>query len=746
MIKINIEARNYTISEIQNMLNQYPNEIVMLEIINTKSMNANIINMLKRLNGSNRLVIRIVGGYDDERVRNYTASNLVDMHKNDNVYTLDETKRIYDVIADIEKEMNPNWDNLEKLLYFIGYLKNKIIYHPFFENASSRDIRSLRGLYSKKTVCAGYALILKELCDRHGIECQYVEGACNTADQSKGLLTHAWNIVRINGYLVPVDLTWNAGANNIGRMLDTSDLFNVNEFVKSHFPGRYEKIQDYRRDLKSIDGVKVSLISSFITKDVKYENNSFYGKRIDGSKYEINLVGEFIEDNKVIYRYYYQGYSPDGKKGRPLILYSTFNISQVVSFKNRIMKMQQQLVEARKSGNISKVRELEKKLDAQKNKFIFDADRMVDELLLSSENVRESVGRGDYFVGGVRIEKDANDINQAKGVFIDTSLGSKIGLMQKHCTRSDGTSFIIEDFGKFRINSDVEVYRYRVYESVLINNKRVIIKNTIFTDQDLFKDNRQSLYDDFLSRDRLDRKNREANGYLGYYSKEGVRTYSVQVKKFFNELCTRMVVTSRDFRNYYNEITISEMARLVRTYEKVEENGNVYYRNKTTKRPVTEEDLLLHIKFAYLWLFAAGVDYDSKDLQGLYGYTQAFSVSSQKAFEILSQAITSSMNRNGNIDPVSILMDFRKSTKNRQYELLVVRLFSSEEAVRTINQLFRLQNPSAKREAGDIEFFSKGRMTNAEILIKRRQNLEAKKVILEVLKNAQGRVEVKRTK
>ena len=742
MARIRIN-RQYSINEVQTILNNNPYEVTILELINTKGLNLATVDTLKRLNGANRLCIRIIGGYDDKRVADYP--DYVSMHRDDNVYSLDEMRKIYQEIDKIERGINSNWDDLQKLIYFIGYLKNKIVYHPFHENAPSREIRSLRGLFSKKTVCAGFALMLKELCDRNGIKCQYVEGTCNIEDYNRGFLTHAWNIVEINGHLVPVDLTWNAGDNNRGKMLDSGDLFNVNEFVKSHIPGRREIVQDYRRQLKSIDGVKVGVLDAFINKDIRFENNSFSGRRRNGSWYEINLVGQFIENNRVVYRYYYQGYSPDGRKGRPLILYSECNISEIVGYINKMDKIQRQISDAKRRNNWTLVRELERKLDLANNQYLYDANKIIDELLLSVENIRAAVDRRDYFIGGIKYGTSVRGSKYVDGVRVDTDLGTKIGLSQKYCTRSDGSSFIIEDFGKFKISNNQEVYRYRIYESVIENGKKVIIKNTVFADQDLFTDNRQGLYDDFLARARLDRKNTESNGYLGYYSREGIRTYSTPVRKYFNELCRRLVITDRDIRNYYNEITIPEMKRLVGTYEKVNIRGNDCYRNRTTGTIESNPDILLHIRFAYLWLFAAGVRYDQRDLPGLFGYTQAFNSSSAAAFTKLSTIITESMNTNGNIDPVQILIDVRRE-KNPEIELLVVRLFSSDEAVKTINQLFRLQNPSAKREQGDIEFFSKGRMSNAERLIARRRNLEAKKVILEVVKNSLGNVEVRRTR
>ena len=251
------------------------------------------------------------------------------MHKYDNIYTIAEIKKILTEIEKIEKGINPNWSQEQKLMYFVGTLKNKIIYHPFHETAASKDIRSLRGLFSHNTVCAGYAVILKELCDRNGIECQYVEGCCNQEDLDKGYLTHAWNIVKINGNYFPLDLTWNAGKSASGKTMSISDLANVNEFVKSHIPGKHEVIQDYKRTLKSFDGQYLTSMNNLVNKDMTYELSSLYIDR-PGFRLYLNQVEEFVVENKCVYKYVCFKEDKKGNLGSPHIFYSTTNALNIV--------------------------------------------------------------------------------------------------------------------------------------------------------------------------------------------------------------------------------------------------------------------------------------------------------------------------------------------------------------------------------------------------------------------------------
>lgn len=229
-------------------------------------------------------------------------------------------------------------------------MKNKIIYHPFHETASSKDIRSLRGLFSHNTVCAGYAFILKEFCDRNGIECQYVEGCTNVEDYNKGYLTHAWNIVKINGFYFPLDLTWNAGRSATGKTLSIFDIANVNEFVKSHFPGRHEAIQDYRKNLKSIDGSYLTSIDHLINKDMTYELSSMFFKR-NGKTIHITQVGESIIDNKSVFSYIYFVEDEYGRYLQPHMFYSCTNVLDVVSSCRKKEKLEKQLQEARRKSD-----------------------------------------------------------------------------------------------------------------------------------------------------------------------------------------------------------------------------------------------------------------------------------------------------------------------------------------------------------------------------------------------------------
>ena len=78
----------------------------------------------------------------------------------------------------------------ETLVRDVAYVENA----PDNQNIYSTFVR-------KETVCAGYTKANKYLLERLGVYCIYVLG--DAAEES-----HAWNIVRCNGVMCYVDVTW----------------------------------------------------------------------------------------------------------------------------------------------------------------------------------------------------------------------------------------------------------------------------------------------------------------------------------------------------------------------------------------------------------------------------------------------------------------------------------------------------------------------------------------------------------
>lgn len=190
--KISLTTLNSrTIAKINALKFQNPRQKILIEIPNTKGISSQLLNTLNQ-----DISIRIAGAYDKERVDRlgnvqYENGETGEYYTSAVIYTRNEAVKIVSEMEEIEKGLDgQDTDQLEKLVYIYEKLKAGIMYDPKFETKSSRDIRSLRGLITKQTVCAGYSVILKELLDRQGIECHYVSGK---AGRGRSCLEHCNN-------------------------------------------------------------------------------------------------------------------------------------------------------------------------------------------------------------------------------------------------------------------------------------------------------------------------------------------------------------------------------------------------------------------------------------------------------------------------------------------------------------------------------------------------------------------------
>ncbi|HAB65935.1 MAG TPA: hypothetical protein DCE23_01075 [Firmicutes bacterium] len=720
---------------VENYLENNSNNVA-INFKNTSFVSMHDIELLERLKNSNRVFIRIEGGYDDSRVNNYTADIYVNMHKYDNIYSLYEMKLILKEINKIEQGINSNWSTEQKLLYFIGYLKEKIIYHPFFETAPSKDIRSLRGLFSHKTVCAGYAMILKELCDRNGISCQYVEGACNKKDSEKGWLTHAWNIVNLNGRNIPIDLTWTASKSKSGKLLDVGDLANVNEFIRTHIPGQYEKIQNYEKNLTSIDGKYLRVVSSLINKDRTFDTSRFEGSRKDGTRYSVTLVREEIIENEYLYAYVYQRILNDNTYSEPIIFYSKTNIALTLSRLKQKRKLEKELQDAIRKGDTKKADEYRTMLKG--SEYLDGIEDRIDNLLFSKLNMVNALKRRDYYLGEIKSKKNEKDgTSYVDSILVDLEFGEKNKREQRTIKRNDGTSFVLERWGTIHIDG-CHVYRYRLFETVKENNVYILKQNTIFTDEDIINDYREGIANDFLSRSRIERKAKETGGYLGFYSKEGIRTYNPNTNRVFKEGIYNYYRIKPDvFRDYYPELTFEDMKRMIKVYDLVyyDDGHNRYAEkivNKNTNEVITDERIKKQVRFSYLWLNCAGNKHYANE--EIPGYSYAFEVdSAQSVFNVINRCITDSIVKFGTIKPIEVYESVKKKCGNYKYaEEIAVAMLKSTSTINILKDFYFMQNPSSVNMEAPIEPL----IFDLDAIARRKEELERQKSkLMEIIEN-----------
>ena len=252
------DNRDFDVNEINERCKKYPNEDILVIVPNTKGLTPS---MIKALN--DHVYIRVTGAFDDLRVttqqgisfvNNQDRKSAVDFYFSTVIYSKTELIEILNEINKIESNMNSNWSDIQKLVYLYKTLKMKITYDPKFESKSDKEVRSLRGLITKETVCVGYSLILAELLDRQGITCLFVGGN-----------KHAWNIVEIEGKLYAVDLTYEnkkfrEGIQDSYKYLGQDPVI----FNKTHKPSKYDPYAACHNRLVKLDENMIKFIASTV--------------------------------------------------------------------------------------------------------------------------------------------------------------------------------------------------------------------------------------------------------------------------------------------------------------------------------------------------------------------------------------------------------------------------------------------------------------------------------------------------
>lgn len=173
----------------------------------------------KRLYELNKLTYNLTSELDTdiEKFRSiyiWICSNVANDFK---LYSLNERKRKRFVKDSIKLE---NWNSKFKKILFKKLLKRK------------------------KTICTGYAYLLKEMCKIAGIKSVMVNGfaSTSTVDFSKlKMPNHTWNIINLNNKWYVCDPTWSTGISfpeegsfkfeyNNGYFLAEPKLFKMNHF------------------------------------------------------------------------------------------------------------------------------------------------------------------------------------------------------------------------------------------------------------------------------------------------------------------------------------------------------------------------------------------------------------------------------------------------------------------------------------------------------------------------------------
>ncbi len=133
------------------------------------------------------------------------------------------------------------------------YLKNekqrtKLQHEPkalkAWNDAFSKQVFT-RLLNQKKTICTGYAYLIKALSAWAGLSCKIVDGYGRSVSSNvggAGTLNHSWNAILLNGKWYLCDATWSSGVIDpktgvfIEKFEDAYFLTTPTLFVRSHYP------------------------------------------------------------------------------------------------------------------------------------------------------------------------------------------------------------------------------------------------------------------------------------------------------------------------------------------------------------------------------------------------------------------------------------------------------------------------------------------------------------------------------
>lgn len=505
------------IDEVNNLLEQNPTIIIVITIPNLKDSRVELLN---KISDNKRVLIKVEGGYDKERLRNDIGNKYI--HNYSNLYTIEQVFLISDEINNIIKRIHKNWTKEQILVYFLNELRTKVIYDTQYRRADPYDIRNLTGLYTTKTVCGGYAMILKELCDQVDIDCMFVEGFYGTRKSKFEQINHAWNIVKLYGKYYPIDVT--NDINEVDRLnrIRINGSFKKDSFLKKYTPGSNERIVDYKI-LSGINSSKIDTILKKVSISQEYMGTIYILKRDDKTEFIITECDYQIIDNNRVIKYIVSPLD----SFNPQIVYSTFDLKNVLDMYEEKEELRKEKLKSFLSKDYDKVNKIRNELLKYDKSINFYNLRTITNMLFSEDNINTSCQSRKGFLGTGVIDKRGKIFAFVSNKEIIDGLNGKMRVY----TRSDGTRFVVD----WIYNYDSKLYSYKVYEYINYKMGYKLLENTIYTDFDILVDDNSFLPNVFLSRERIDERCLNNNGYLGHYINDYLLGYNKEISDSLEE-------------------------------------------------------------------------------------------------------------------------------------------------------------------------------------------------------------------
>lgn len=641
--KIDYDELNKKIDE---FIRNNPRTQLVIEVPSTKGATSSCLRKL-----DSRVKIRVAGAFDDKRVENYknvvykSGARCKEAYVDSVIYTRNETIKILEEIEKIESGILQNWSDLQKLIYIYDTLKTTIMYDPKYQSKTWAETRTLRGLLTRQTVCAGYAVILKEMLERQGISCMYVSGN-----------GHAWNVVTIDDVMYPVDLThdnyhFRHGHKNTHLLLGQNPI----EFNKNHIPAQEEPDTEHIKKLSELDSKIVEQISSNIEIVKNHTATSHIVRRNDGSRFYIaQISGKIIEnafgEDKIYYKYYYQELD---NKSKPTILYSRVNVNK---FLNTVI------------------------FGGQAPAGYEDA---ITEILFSKENIEDSKRKNTSYIGRAMNEHTQRAIRSRQEIIKTNEEIKEFKIKERVFYRKDNTKVLVEQIEEPQIINDRKIYKYQLYEMKTDEKEQTVSSFIIYTELDLLRTTNLNVGNELLNRDRIIKKCSESGGYIGYIDQNNKIKYSKEVASYF-DINKRIELSQLNKDRPLILPSFKELEDYAREYDVLVNNKTkeIIVRHTKTKKEVQNERKKAKIIFAYIWYKAAGQRKEKLDNKP--GIKNAFSKEKEYLFNQIKLQILKDLKYCETIDTVSLYEMF----KDTPYATIITNLFKNQFNTKLICQIF----------------------------------------------------------
>lgn len=631
-----LPGEKFDLDGINAFCSSHPNDRVLIEIPNTKNISPEMIQAIR-----NNADIRIAGAFDEERL------NKNSYYYDSVIYTKNEVRQIITEMQRIEAGINSNWSDIQKAVYIYEKIKSQVMFAPENVNRKRTDTENLTGFISGETRGIGYSVMYKEMLDRQGIKSHYVQGYND----------HAWNVLDIDGKMYGVDLAFDNAEYRKGN-IDGLPFFarNPARFNRYHTPIENEPLKDYQDKLSEIDPKIVDEIVEPIRRTRDFSNSTVMAARRDGSIFSISQVGSTVVDNKRIFQYVYRELDSNSKYYIPIILYGDSNISQMFNNRKYNDGIDQQL-----------------------------ESRTID-ILLSKENIANSLNSGSFYLGGIKDSK-GNYASNPNQISKPQSISDQFRIAPKQFKRSDGSGFVVQRTSPKAINvKGVPIFSFDIYETVIKNGREVLIKNTVFSERDFLLDSRPEIANRFLSRQRLDRKVNESSGYIGQLNHAGTKIINSNLLSEFDPYKT--VDTTE--KEPVELPTFAEIKELVKKYESFYERdgdfgGTVSIRDIRTKEKVKDESISSKALLANLWLCAAGSNFTAYDRRP--GDFYALNDNCEDVYNKMVEKMTEGVTQYGVINTSEVLRHVYDHSYYKYKDDIIKNIFRSPYQTEFINKL-----------------------------------------------------------